>query len=255
LCLQGALLPHGISSKHRRRRKVSIEVHRVQNVTGIELEVECIVRFFDPISDEERRAAEMRAKTKLLRHLQDEAAAASVLSTAGDGDDKSPTAARVPTAQYLDATSTTPYVLANYDKGWKTKYIFPLKDITIIGTHMTGVLLLIEMNTTELRELVFDSQEEAEEFELALKIEHAKELLKRNQISSAPEAAAPGQLEVSASVANRSTTTLLSAKIFECYSPQLTVSMVLFLCECSILVCQLIFLFMPAGRTHTIWNK
>jgi len=126
---------------------------------------ECIVRFLDPVSDEERRVAELRAETK------DEAA--SVLSTAGDGDDKS-TAAGVP-AEYLDATSTQ-YVLANYDKGWKAKYRFPLKAISIKGTHKTGVLLQIEMKSSkQVRELVFDSQEEAEEFESALKSELAKE--------------------------------------------------------------------------------
>jgi len=144
------------------------------------LEVECIVRFLDPVSNEECRAAEMPAKTTFWR-LYDQAA--SVLFTAVHGDDKS-TAAGVSTAEYLDATSTTQYALANYGNGWKTKYIFPLKDITIIYTDTTGVLLRTEMkSTTQVRALVFDSQEEAEEFESALKIELAKELLGRNQIS------------------------------------------------------------------------
>lgn len=140
---------------------------------------ECIVRVFDPATEHERKAAQQRAK--LRRQLPDSPTNVSSLNiTAGTKDtefdfDEDASTVGVP-QEFIEHPTPSRYTLANYDAGWKAKYRFPIRAISIKGTHKTGVLLQIEVGKEkQVRELIFDSLSDAEDFESTIRNEHENE--------------------------------------------------------------------------------
>lgn len=164
-----------VFNKHRRRRKIAIEVHRIE---GVE---ECIVRVLDPASKDDRIAIRKRAKErhKQLGHLvpsvdeEDDEASVGSMSTA-EG---------VP-IEFRDSGSPS------YDeKGWVAKYRFPVRTLSIKGTQKTGVFVQIDLGKRkQVRELIFDSIQESEMFQTVVR----RELEKESSRAKAKVAAAVG---------------------------------------------------------------
>jgi hypothetical protein len=154
---------------HRRRRKISIEVHivhtnkddKISKKDGAFYE-ECIVRVLDPANEKEKISAYKRAKSKNKQHSNGNDQS-SVTEDFGDDTSVSP--------GYLDNGSSA-FVSSDVYMGWKTKYRFPIRCISIKGTHKTSVMVEITLDKTkEVRELIFDSLEEAEQFEAMIRRE------------------------------------------------------------------------------------
>jgi hypothetical protein len=169
--------------KRHRRRKVSLEVHRVEipgkkenKDTSFE---ECIVRVLDPESVEVHKAAQRRGQMRRKEHDHTNACvtvgAASTTSgppTTNDmiDDDDDASTVGVP-ADFLDYGLSN-FALPDYDKGWKAKYRFPLNALKIRGTHKTGVQIDVDLGKhRETRELIFDNIEESEGFRSAIEQE------------------------------------------------------------------------------------
>lgn len=164
--------------KRRRRRRISLEVHRVEipgktkkKDTSFE---ECIVRVLDPESRNELIAAKKRGQIRRKEHDHDNACvtvgAASIISgppsTIEDDDEST-----VVPPDFLDAGSGN-FELPDYDKGWKAKYRFPIHALKIKGTHKTGVHVNVDLGKhKESRELIFDNIEESEGFCYAIEQE------------------------------------------------------------------------------------
>lgn len=166
-----------VFSKHRRRRKIAIEIRRVD---GVE---ECIVRVLDPATKADRIAAKKRAKEKLKK-----LAGQSVPVVVDDEDDEASvgsmsTADGVP-VEFRD--SGTP----SYDEsGWVAKYRFPVRTLSIKGTQKTGVFVQIDLGKRkQIRELIFDSVQESESFQTVIR----RELEKEKSRAKAKVAAAVG---------------------------------------------------------------
>lgn len=162
-------------NKHRRRRKIAIEIHRVD---GVE---ECIVRVLDPASKADRIAAKKRAKEKLKKLGES-------VPVVDDEDDEGSvgsmsTADGVP-VEFRDTGSPS------YDeKGWVAKYRFPVRTLSIKGTQKTGVFVQIDLGKRkQIRELIFDSVQESEGFQTVIR----RELEKESSRAKAKVAAAVG---------------------------------------------------------------
>jgi Ca2+-dependent lipid-binding protein len=67
-------------------------------------------------------------------------------------------------------------VTANYE-GWKLKWRFPVNAMTIKGWHRSKVIVQIRLGSAkvQLRELIFDSVPQAEQFRRELGSQHALE--------------------------------------------------------------------------------
>jgi len=180
-----------VLQKNRRRRKLSVEVHRVKAPTSsvvgqsskkgnlLSYE-ECIVRVLDPDTPEERRSANKRAKERRRQVGSGQVSSVASVASADSDDDES----TVVPMEFLDHGSQH-FALPEYDKGWKAKYRFPIRHLTIKGTHRTGVIVNIDLGKVkQTRELIFDTLDEAEDFrnvvnqELSLEKQRAETKLK-----------------------------------------------------------------------------
>lgn len=166
-----------VFNKHSRRRKIAIEIHRVD---GVE---ECIIRVLDPATKADRIAARKRAKEKLKKMSgqsvpvvvdeEDDEASVGSMSTADGVPD-----------EFRD-TGTPSYD----EKGWTAKYRFPVRTLSIKGTKKTGVFVQIDLGKRrQIRELIFDSVQESENFQTVVR----RELQKENSRAKAKVAAAVG---------------------------------------------------------------
>jgi hypothetical protein len=167
--------------KRRRRRRISLEVHRVE-IPGKKKDKkdttfeECIVRVLDPENQEELNAAKKRGQ---MRHKEHDhanncvmvGAAATYSGPPSTNDFEDDDASTVVPPDFLDVGSGN-FALPEYDKGWKAKYRFPIHALKIRGTHKTGVHILVDLGKhKETRELIFDNIEESEGFCYAIEQE------------------------------------------------------------------------------------
>jgi hypothetical protein len=155
-----------------------VEVHRVTVTSGNSAKEtatfeECIARVLDPANKEELQAAKKRGKERYRAHDSTNAsvtvgtssiAASNVVHASVVDDDDVSVASSVMPANFLDADSAH-FALPAYDKGWKAKYRFPISALLVKGTHKTAVLVHLNLGkVTQLRELIFDNHEEADDF-------------------------------------------------------------------------------------------
>ena len=156
-----------VVDKRRRRRKISIEVHLVSADdgkvgSGNNLDTtyqECIVRVFDQSGRKERADAIRRAKDKSKSDQSDH----SVTDDYPDDTSVSP--------GFIDLVSTN-YATAEFEKGWKLKYRFPLGAFYVKSANKATVTVEIALDRVhEVRNLIFDSVAEAEEFQTVIKRE------------------------------------------------------------------------------------
>lgn len=138
-------------------------MHKVAGFDGIELE-ECTVRVFIPL------------KEKKNKNKANASSAASVNNDDAEEDDDDDASTVVP-REFMDFVDNGPSVMvdANGVK-WKAKYQLPLKAITIKGTSKKGIWLQISLKAIkQVRELIFNTEQEADQFEQVLRDELAKE--------------------------------------------------------------------------------
>jgi hypothetical protein len=193
--------------KRRRRRRISLEVHRVEipgkkkskKDTTFDFE-ECIVRVLDPDNQEELNAARKRGQMRRKEHdhanncvtIGEASPISGPPSTNDFEDDDASVASTVVPPDFLDVGSGN-YALPDYDKGWKAKYRFQIHALKIRGTHKTGVHIDVDLGKhKETRELIFDNIEEAEGFCYAIE----QELKKEDQRREAKLQATMGGLKV-----------------------------------------------------------
>eukprot|EP00523_Entomoneis_sp_CCMP467_P008491 CAMPEP_0168738488 /NCGR_PEP_ID=MMETSP0724-20121128/10959_1 /TAXON_ID=265536 /ORGANISM="Amphiprora sp., Strain CCMP467" /LENGTH=1081 /DNA_ID=CAMNT_0008785833 /DNA_START=7 /DNA_END=3252 /DNA_ORIENTATION=+ len=153
--LKGALVPRVFVS--RRRRKVSIEVHRIASAghQGGSYE-ECIVRVLNP-NQKVREEQNKKRRNKKDEELLDQDIA----------DDES----TVAHPEMMDA-NTRNFAAPDGLDGWEEKYRFPIRYITVKGTNRTGIFVQITLGRMkQTRQLIFDSMAEAEEFRNVLEKE------------------------------------------------------------------------------------
>lgn len=147
--------------KSGRRRIISIEVQRVRQAgfTGdTQHDVErCLVRVLVPATKEKYRQSKRRGRSR--RH-DDEG---SVASHSVEGDDTSTSGiSTVLPGEFMD---TSPTEL----EGWKAKYRFPVSKISIKSTHRRSVDVQMDLGKRkDVREIIFDTQEDAAQFEEVL---------------------------------------------------------------------------------------
>jgi hypothetical protein len=170
--------------KRRRRRRISLEVHRVEipgkkkskKDTTFE---ECIVRVLDPDNQETLNAAKKRGQMRHKEHDHANNCVTIGAATTNSGppstndfeDDDASVASTVVPPDFLDVGSGN-FALPDYDKGWKAKYRFPIHALKIKGTHKTGVHINVDLGKhKETRELIFDNIEESEGFCYAIEQE------------------------------------------------------------------------------------
>jgi hypothetical protein len=147
---------------------------------------ECIVRILVPGNAQERRTARKRAKDKESnKHGNNDHD-----NSGGEGDeeeDDMSTMAGMP-REYLDHDGHhTIYTKPDtFEKGWMCKYRFPIKAMSLKGTLRTGVFIHVQLGRSvkQTRQLIFDTIEEAEDFqsvvtrELVLEEERAQAKLR-----------------------------------------------------------------------------
>jgi hypothetical protein len=135
------------------------------------------VRVLDAASAEEHRAAKRRAKQRHghVDHDEDETS----LNEHIDDDDGSVQSSVVDPLFRPNAMYTSP---DEFEKGWVAKYTIPLRSISIKGTHKKGVLIQVATgDKKQVRELIFDTMEDSENFQSVLKKEAENET-KRAQL-------------------------------------------------------------------------
>lgn len=129
---------------------------------------ECIVRVLIPTSvaqrlEAKKRAREQRRLRRIIDHSVEEDGENSVAS---DGS------ATTVSPEFLDTGEeyTPP---DHIDQTWKAKYRFPIKLISIKGTHRNSVFLEIDIGKQrrELRELIFDNLEDSKKLQAIIKQE------------------------------------------------------------------------------------
>jgi hypothetical protein len=171
---RGSVIPKALT-KRRRRRKVSIEVHRIlvedgqphsnqQQHNQQRSYEECIIRVLNPPAPSSPRSPSGASGGGNRRKLTED-------DLMSDDDDASTTTGVSP--EYL---SQGQYVTANYE-GWKLKWRFPVNAMTIKGWHRSKVIVQIRLGSAkvQLRELIFDSVSDAEQFRRELGAQHALE--------------------------------------------------------------------------------
>jgi len=175
---QGALVPR-VLQKGRHRRILAVEVHRVKQQQPPSPQhgrkkkeadasyEECSVRVLIPTSTEEKRAAKKRAK--LARRLAHEGGDTSEaegveVSLLEDSDDDSTVGV---SPEFMDTGSTLRLPDADGGtKGWKAKYRFPMKAITVKSTRKNSVTVEVKLGLKrQVREILFDTRETAEKFQ------------------------------------------------------------------------------------------
>ena len=171
---QGALIPKALS--HKRLRKISIEIHRLESAKGGSYE-ECLVRFLQPANKEVKKAAKAAHKEhhKQQHYNSSHGGPPSRIETtslasgaigqpdaAHGADDTS--VAGVP-SEYRPTPGMDQYFSHDEFEGWEAKYRYPIKCMSIKGTSKTGVFIRVELgHSKHTRELIFDSPTEAEDF-------------------------------------------------------------------------------------------
>lgn len=183
--IKGALVPRILVGK--RRRKVSIEVHQIDNDPNAKKKAngernsyqECIVRILSPANKQIRdeSAKKRREKRRLLRKDQVEDPNDPLVEE-GDEEDDDDDASTVSHPAMMDSMTSNFAKPEGLFEGWEERYRFPLRYITIKGTLRTGVFVQITLGRNkQTRQLIFDTMDEAEEFRdyLAMELEREQE--------------------------------------------------------------------------------
>jgi hypothetical protein len=187
---KGSLIPRAFT-KRKRRRKISIEVHRVfvGESPSRERQQHQPLRDRDGGlaafgSDSRRRIADGRRDEPrrsyeecIIRVLNPPLPSTGTLLDDGDDDDSSTLGISV-SPEFL---SQGHYVTADYH-GWKLKWRFPVSAMSVKGWHGSKVIVQIRLGSAkvQLRELIFDSQGESERFRKELGGQHEKEDARRD---------------------------------------------------------------------------
>lgn len=171
------MIPKALS--HKRLRKISIEVHRLQqssrnkrqNDNSSGYYEECLVRVLEPANKQVKKAAKAEYKESHKHHHFGAGAAHSTATSLVSGgmnqasvaDDTS--VAGVP-AEFRGGGDNDDHFTHEALEGWKAKYRYPIKCMSIKGTHKTGVFIRVELGhaAKHTRELIFDTTMQAEEF-------------------------------------------------------------------------------------------
>ena len=146
-------MPRVLSS--HRRRKVSVEVHRVHAHGHEGSFEECIVRLLNPVKrrkGESRRLASKRYHDDRHNNGRD--------GHEDDDDDDESTIAPFD-ASYQESSN---YATPEYT-GWIEKYRIPIRHVVIKGTSRTGVFVQVTLGRVkQTRQFIFDTIAEADEF-------------------------------------------------------------------------------------------
>lgn len=147
----------------RRRRRISIEVHLVQanqneGSTDQNKELfyeECVARISDP---EKPKGNHMFGFPKGFKSATKKNDDNYSVAVDDDYDDTSLA------AEFADE-ETSIFENTEVNKGWKTKYRVPISCVALKGTQKTTVTVEVSLSSKrEVRELIFDTVEEAERF-------------------------------------------------------------------------------------------
>ena len=121
---------------------------------------ECVVRLLVPVKEKNKQ------KTKTLIHPNE------------DDDDGEDDMSTVGPRDFMDFADDGPALING--SLWQAKYRIPLKAISIKGTRKNGIRLEISVKASkQVRELIFDTEKEAEKFEQIFQDESAKEEARR----------------------------------------------------------------------------
>lgn len=162
--------------KRGRRRRISIEVHKVESTVGNTGDPgthhhsyeECIVRILAP-SPEEHRESIRRSRAK--RHQDGGQDFSDDASTSGHS------------VAVSTMTGHDEFYGSNADlmamEGWHAKYRFPIKALAIKGSRKHSLVVEITLGRRkDTREIIFDTLEEADE--VSLVVSRTKELIRCN---------------------------------------------------------------------------
>lgn len=125
---------------------------------------EAIVRVLEPVTKEAKEALKKRTqqRPKIVDVLDPNANSHD--DDDEDDDDQSIETAQVPN-EFLDDGSTNYAQLGRDIKGWKAKYRLPLKALSIKAHFKKDVVVHMSLGKAfQIRQLVFDSVEEADNF-------------------------------------------------------------------------------------------
>lgn len=170
------MLPR-ILQKGRQRRIVSIEIHRVTSIVTQRSYDECIIRVLFPTKATKRKRAH--------RHQGEEE------NDDPDPDPDDEESIYTVSPEFMDAgrgdatnNSTLSTAAANDDPmypGWRPKYSFPIRHIVVKGTRRTSVVVELTLGKKkEVREIVFESTQQAEHFQTIITQEIQKDAERTN---------------------------------------------------------------------------
>jgi hypothetical protein len=144
-------------NKKRRRRKISLEVHRTYR-SPTKFYDECFVRVLEPATKAGRRAARRRARHRTSGQPEASLATIDAEDDEDDGDEDS----TVVPAEYLDGARDEENTGI---EGWRAKYRFPISGLKVKNTYKDAVIVAILLGKLkQTRELIFDSVSLAEDF-------------------------------------------------------------------------------------------
>jgi hypothetical protein len=148
--------------KRGRRRRISLEVHKVEDTVGDggknrqqHSYEECIVRILAPESKDEHRESLRRLKAKLRSQDNEDEDVSDEVSTSGHSVALSTTTGHDEFYYGANADLTT-------QDGWCVKYRFPVSALLIKGSKKRSVVVEIAYGRRrDVREIIFDSLEDA----------------------------------------------------------------------------------------------
>jgi hypothetical protein len=146
----------------KRLRKISIEIHRI-NAGGKEgTYEECLIRILEPANKQIAKVAKALHESQLAQRVTNAVRpVAESVASAITHDDGS--VVDVPSEYRV--TQNDYFAEPDFDKGWQSKYRFPITCLEIKGTSKTGVYTRITLgHASHTRQLIFDTVEEAEDF-------------------------------------------------------------------------------------------
>jgi len=183
----------------QKRRKICLVVRRVHPPWRVaagaddddadkdETYEECVLRIMDPATRETKRAVRKRLKERLRDKVSfgrgsNKGGADGLTSPGGngvevvvvDGDDEDDGSVSAVPAEFLDGDCTT-HREEGVDEAWRAKYKLPIKTINLKKWHKNRVTLETTKPVSRVRDLIFDTADEAYDFCEALKREKARE--------------------------------------------------------------------------------
>lgn len=185
--LSGKVVPR-LMSRHKHRRKCSLEIHRVTPM-GTEVEEdeseggepkerqthsyhECVVRIMVPSNAELNRKVKLDALKDMANNNTENSfdTFTSVRQIRFDETEFAHDDDSVNTTSSSSSTASTKYPqIDDYGgrdyEGWKPKYCLPMHGIYVRGNHKKTVTILISFNDfKQERDLIFDTTDDAQTF-------------------------------------------------------------------------------------------